>query len=316
MKKYDLLITGCGFSSIFGAREAVRHGLNILVVEKSIDISYPPSGSMFISSDTYEKYFSAYGSYLNGRFNMITIRSENFENDYLLERGKEIISVDREKIIRHMCADLAGSGLEIRIKSSIEGIQDMGDRFRITGMIEGKIEEFEVEKIAFGDGNARNKQIIHRDGCTFHSYTSSYSRSISPRKLDARFVSGLLGDQNYLIEADIGKNVETLGVGLDTGVARGNVAHFRYNGEIHTCFPEYRKGMAFLGNMTGSTRILGIPVRHAIELSVDAMNNLIEDAGPEGNMRLEEKWRMLDESWKNADLDPIDSIRERIPVGI
>lgn len=316
MKEYDLLITGCGLSSLYAGMEALSRGMNVLMIEKSIDVSYPPSGSMFISSQTYDKYFSKYEKYANGKFGIFTIKTDSFENDYLIEKGNEIISMDREKLIRHMCADLARSGAEIMIKSSVESIREDSSGFIVKARLEGKGEEFRCRMIALGDGNIKSEYVIHENKCTFHGYSSSYSRSLSPRSLDSRFSVEIQRDGAYKVEAQKGNMKEILAIGTSCEDPRGTVSHFTYHGEVHSCFPSTRKDMALLGNMMGTTRILGTPVRDVIELSILSIRSLLNGKNDEEEKRLLEKWKAKEESWNNQDLDPVDYIKEKLPIGL
>ena len=316
MKEYDLLITGCGLSSIFGAMEAASHGLNVLMIEKSIDISYPPSGPMFVSSQTHDRYFSKYEKYVYGKFGTFTLKTDDFENDYLIEKGSEIVSIDREKLIRHMCSDLAQNGVDIRIKSYLEHINEISSGFQVKAVIEGRSEEFLCKMIAFGDGNLKSEYIVHQKGCNFHSYNSSYSRSISPRTLDSKFAVYVQNDGKYTVEAHRGKLREVLAIGVSAEDHRGTVSHFDYIGQLHSCFPSTRRGMALLGNMMGSTRVLGTPVRDIIELSLESIRYLLDEEGDKKDNMLLEKWKDTEGSWNNQDLDPVDYIKEKIPIGL
>ncbi|MGP6240104.1 NAD(P)/FAD-dependent oxidoreductase [Cuniculiplasma sp. SKW4] len=316
MKEYDLIITGCGLSSLYAGMEALSKGMNVLMIEKSIDISYPPSGSMFISSQTYDKYFSKYEKFANGKFGVFTLKTESFEDDYLIEKGNEIVSMDREKLIRHMCADLASRGAEIRIKSSVGAVRDDNSGFVVKASVEGRDEEFRSRMIALGDGNINSEYVVHDKNCKVHGYSSSYSRSLSPRALDSRFSVEIQREGAYKVEAQKGNMKEILAIDASYEDPRGTVSHFNYSGYLHSCFPSTRKGMALLGNMMGTTRILGTPVRDVIELSIQSIRSLLDGKNDENENGLFESWKGKEESWDNEDLDPVDYIKEKLPVGL
>ncbi len=313
MDSYDLVISGCGLSAIFAAREALKNNMKVLIVEKSIDLSFPPSGSMFISSDTFNRYFAGYEKYIFGRFSMVTLKTHSFENDYLLEKGTEIISLDREKLLRHMAADISRQGAQIRIRSSMESATFSNGKFKAVVSVEGKREEIETRYIGLSDGNIKNGVLSHTQDCRTYEYRSTYERYISTRNLDSRFLIEL-SDSTYRIEASSGKNVEILHTAIESDENGRTVSRFNYNGLLHSCFPKVPEGYILLGNMYGTERILGNSVRDVIKLSIDSIRSCLN--GNTGMEEIKDEWYKMNLEAKNPDLDPIDSIREKIPVGL
>lgn len=311
METYEFLILGGGITGLQIGKGLRNKGFKTLNVDRSMDLGYPVSGSCFVSIEIFNRYFRKYEKHVNGIFSSIIIENGDSEEEMPLPPEKNIISMDREKIVRDMAADLSASGGKIYIASTISlpNVEKDG-KLMVALKREGKDETVEVHKIILATGNPEEKFLTHQKDCRISRINAIYERG-RLGKFPAESFRVKLNNNGILVEAIYMGSRETLQINGRKGPGISSEAIFKYDALTHNCFPSTVPFIIASGNMLGTENYTGA----GIGFSMDYNNYLIENLEKENSYENLRDWYVSKRNQNNfLKMDPVDSILYRIPI--
>ena len=309
MESYDFLIVGSGITGINIGMELSKRGFRTLNIDRSMDLGYPVSGSCFIPLSTFNRYFRNYEEHVNGIFTSVIICDDSSEEEISLPAEKNIISLDREKIVRQMATELSRVGGKISIASTMASynLREQG-RVNINLKREGKDETIEAGKIIIATGNPEESFLKHDKNCIIRKSSSVYSRG-KLGKFPVESFRVAMNRDVASIEAIYMGSREVLQINQEKEPVLGAEATFRYHTLTHSCFPYSSPEIFVSGNMLGTENLTGTGIGYSMDYNQFLIDNITED-----REKLLEKYNSMNLKNDFTRMDLVDSILYRIPV--
>lgn len=310
MDHVDVIVVGAGITGIDMASSLLGKGKDVLLMDRSMDLGFPPSGPCFISFETYHKYLLDYESYVNAIFSSVTILGDHYEEEIKLSSENRIVSIDREKLVRSMAYNFSMKGGKLKIASTIDWVRNSGTENTVGWMREGKHEEVSCDIVIFNTGKIDGKFLHHQKVCKQNQTEAHYVRYIPERK--SQYFTVEFGDDHMNVSSSNGILGEDLNI-LSQPRSQGAISSTSYHVERHTCFPHASPGIYPGGNIMGSRSYLGRGLNFSLSYNRKLVS-MINGNWQETVQDMERVFQEMDEKGKAHDRDLLDTILYRIPI--
>ena len=314
MEKYDLIIVGGSISGIAAANAAIENGLKPLILDRTLDMGSKMVGSLIISESTYKRYFQQYDSLINGKYDRITWSDSIGRSEETFRLTEQVVSLDREKLIKSLATDAIYRGATLKIKSTVVSMENMGDYLIANCSKEGKIEKVQAQFIALGHRNLDDPLIVHASNCQIKKYYGVYAKG--PITKDEESTLKISGDINsFSFRLTWGKRWEKFTFLEGKSREEENALNYsRVIGRTHNCFPKVPENVLILANLLGTNNILGMDSGNTFRFSYETTTDMIDHGWEDGVKFLEKKWK----NYITA-VPPDDRLKKfmnRIPMGM
>lgn len=310
MDHVDVIIVGAGITGIDMASSLIGRGKDVLVMDRSMDLGFPPAGPCLISIDTYNRYLKDYESHVNGIFSSATILGENYEEEIKLEPKNNIVSMDREKLVRGMAYNFSQKGGKLKIASTIKRIEVEESRNIVGWIREGRMDEISCDSVIINTGKIDGEFLFHSGQCKRSNTEAHYVRYIPEKK--AEYFTLEFGKNHMSVSSSNGILGEDLNI-FSKPREKGIISATSYHVENHTCFPLASSGVFPGGNTMGSENYLG----RGIEFSLSYNRKLVEeidDEWDETNLEMEKYFHEMQNARNVAGRDLLETVLYRIPI--
>ncbi len=305
-----MVMVGAGLTGTYMASELVQKGYRVVLIDRSMDLGFPPAGSCFIALETYDKFLKNYENNVNGIFPSIIISGDNYEEEIKLDPRNAIVSMDREKLVRNMAYNFSNSGGKLMIASTIKWVKGDEGRKRVGWIREGKTEEITCDRIIFNTGKVDEQFIFHSSQCKRKTLTAHYTRFIPENRTE--YFSITPSVDHLDLSCSNGFHGEELNIS-SSPVKRNTVSSISYNLENHSCFPISSDAIFAGGSIMGSDNYLGRGIDFSLTFN-SKMTELMDLEWNEVNRKMEKTFIDMDKSRGSREKDILETILFKIPI--
>ncbi len=311
MDRLDTVIVGAGISGLNLGHSLQSKGNATLVIDQSMDLGFPPSGSCFIMNDIFVKYLSNYSDRIDGIYESLILEGEGYEEEFHLKEGERILSLDKEKLVRRMAADHSSLSGKLSIASSIKSIKREGDLLKIAYLKEGKNQEAYTRNVVYCNGYPVENTFKHMENCTKNVFPASYVRSLKTKQ-EAAQLRIQFNQNNFRIRCEYGKLEEQLY--FNSKAEYGNAVSLNeYSVRSHSCFPESQEGVWPGGNILGFNGYIGTGIGFSLKFN-EVILKAMESNWREGIDIMKDYFTNEISHNNFKELDPVEFILRKIPI--
>lgn len=310
MDHVDVIILGAGITGIDMASSLIRKGKDVLVMDRSMDLGFPPAGPCFISREAYNTYLKDYASYVNQIFSSATILGENYEEEINLQPEDNIISMDREKLVRGMAYNFSQMGGKLKIASTVKRIDAREGKNIVSWIREGRMEEVSCDSVIINTGKIDGEFLFHSSQCKRNMTEAHYVRYIPEKK--AKYFTLEFGENHMTVGASNGILGEDLNI-FSRPREMGIISTTSYHVENHTCFPHALSGIFPGGNTMGSENYLGRGINFSLSYNRKLVDR-IDGEWDETNQEMEKYFHEMQNARNGAGRDILETVLYRIPI--